>query len=104
MPQNTRRVELDSPTRSAEQKPPRRATGPILSSEDFAELAESLPKFLTPKDLAELYGLGHDAANLLAHEIGVIRFGTKNKLLKVPRSAVLRDLQRRAALSTDTDS
>jgi hypothetical protein len=55
-------------------------------------------KFLTPKDLGELYGLGHDAAYLLAHEIGVIRFGTKSKLVKVPRSAVMRDLQRRAAL------
>src|SRR2546427_12661738 len=98
MTRKTERAELGSPTRTAEQKPPRRATGPILTAEDFIELAESLPKFLTPKDLGELYGLSHDAANLLAHEIGVVRFGTKNRLLKVPRSAVLRDLWRRAAI------
>jgi hypothetical protein len=83
---DTERAEPYDPTHPAEQKPPRRATGPILSNEDLAELSESMPRFLTPKDLGQLYGLGHDAANLLAHEIGVIRFGTRNRLLKVPRN------------------
>jgi hypothetical protein len=40
---DTERVESFDPTHLAEQKPPGRATRPVLTAEDFTELAESLP-------------------------------------------------------------
>jgi hypothetical protein len=70
----------------------------VLSNGDLSQLEDSLPPFLRPADLQRLYAIGRSEAYLLANQIGAVRFGSKGKLIRVPRSGVLDDLRRRALL------
>jgi hypothetical protein len=92
----TRAHRVENPTKNTLADAP---SWPILSDDDLEEVAESMPLFLTVKDLGSLFRIGKSEATLMAHKLGVIRYGSHDKRLLVPRAVVLADLRRRANLS-----
>jgi hypothetical protein len=60
-----------------------------LARETSAQFADTLPDFLSPRDLQRIIGCSRATSYLIAAQLGAVRFGGTKKLVRVPKARLL---------------